>query len=146
MSRSADASRAAMFADVSAGAKGVAPSAEAAHKTLLGRGCDPVMAQRSASFLPPLLGGVKVIAASDDDDFVARLRGGKFDVVFFAPGACRWDAARRPIPGGNALTAGWGLKEYRALVRETQGADCAIVETQHESEMVPLLRAALKLS
>ena len=25
-------------------------------------------------------------------------------MVLFAPGACRWDAARRPIPGGTRET------------------------------------------
>jgi len=123
-----------------AGSGGVASA-----KVLLGRGCDPVMAAHSLRMLPPLLGGAQLVVTTDDDEFIARLRERKYDAVFFAPGACRWDAARAPIPGGNAATCGWGLEKYRALVRETQGAAVPIVESTEEREMVPLLRAALGL-
>lgn len=109
------------------------------------------MAEKSVSFLPPLLGGATVIAFSDDNLFLQCLedmRDGKRpkpDVVFFAPGACRWSAARRPIPGGNSVSHGWRIEEYHAFVRTMLGADTIIVGTEHESEMVPLLRAALGL-
>jgi len=63
--------------------------------------------------------------------------------VFFAPGACRFDAAKQPIPGGNKRTAGWGLEQYRSLVREHQGETVVIVETQQEAQIVSLLAQAL---
>jgi hypothetical protein len=92
-----------------------------------------------------MLGGVQIVSATDDDTFTRLLRERKFDVIFFAPGACRWDAARRPIPGGNKETRGWGLAKYRELVRELQGPDAVIVESTEEREVVPLLRKALML-
>ena len=140
------AAREQMFAEVAQGGEaGAVAGGDASKKVILGRGCDPVMAERSESFLPPMLGGVKIVSATDDDTFIRLLKERKFDVVFFAPGACRWDAARRPIPGGNRETHGWGLKKYRELVRELQGPDAVIVESTEEREVVPLLRKALKL-
>ena len=47
------------------------------------------------------------------------------------------------IPGGRAHTKGWGLAEYRALVRQHQGDQLPIVETTDEREIVPRLRQAL---
>jgi len=138
------AAREQMVAEVTKGGE-VGAGGDASKKVILGRGCDPVMAERSESFLPPMLGGVKIVSATDDDTFIRLLKERKFDVVFFAPGACRWDAARRPIPGGNRETHGWGLKKYRELVRELQGPDAVIVESTEEREVVPLLRKALKL-
>ena len=32
--------------------------------------------------------------------FISALQGRKYDVVVFAPGACRWNKAQKPIPGG----------------------------------------------
>ena len=65
-----------------------------------------------------MLGGATVSAVTKDDDFIKLLRSGrKIDVMFFAPGACRWSAAKRPIPGGNSATHGWGLDKYHELVR-----------------------------
>ena len=32
--------------------------------------------------------------------FLAALQARKYDAVHFAPGACRWSSAKRPIPGG----------------------------------------------
>ena len=95
--------------------------------------------------LPPLLGNVKMIGVTSDDEFFKLLRETQFDVVTFAPGACRFSAARQPIPGGNPATAGWTLEEYRAKVKELQGADVPIVESTEERDMVPLLRNALGL-
>jgi hypothetical protein len=126
---------------------------DASKKFILGRGCDPVMAAQSASILPPLLGGCRICAFSDDDSFFKELEAmrkgekAKPDVVFFAPGACRWSAARRPIPGGIAgLSHGWSLEQYYAHVRGALGEDITIVSTAAEAEMVPLLRKALGLS
>ena len=142
-----------MWAEVGAGAASSAGSSsgDASAKLILGRGCDPVMAEHSKSFLPPLLGGARILAFSSDDEFFAELEamqaGAKArpDVVFFAPGACRWSAAKMPIPGGNRISHGWSLEKYYELVRAKLGKDTVIVSTAHESEMVPLLRKALGL-
>ncbi len=112
-------------------------------KSILARGCDPQMALRASKVMPPLLGGVELISCTDDEDFIAKLRARKWSVVFFAPGACRYNAANRQIPGGISHTSGWGLAEYRALVRRHQGEDIQIVETTEEREIIPLLRRAL---
>ena len=72
-----------------------------------------------------------------------------WDVIAFAPGACRYNAAKKPIPGGNEHSKGWSLDEYKREVKRIQGekgkADVPIVETVEEKEMVPLLREALNL-
>jgi len=139
----ADASRNRMFAEAVQGQQACTRGAEG--KAVLGRGCDPMMAARAPAIMGPYLGGVEMITATDDDEFLRLLTSGrKFDVVFFAPGACRWSAAKKPIPGGNKLTQSWGLDEYRSLVQQHQ-PDARIVETMEESKMIPLLRAALEL-
>ena len=131
-----------MMAEVVQGADdGVATDFSA--KTILARGCDPQMAHRASKVMPALLGGVQLVSCTDDDDFVAKLRERAWSVVFFAPGACRYNAANMPIPGGRAHTKGWGLAEYRALVRQYQGDQIPIVETTDEREIVPRLRQAL---
>ena len=140
----ADASRDRMMGEIASSA-GNCADGDASAKVVLARGCDPVMAERSGKMLPPMLGNVGIVAVTDDDAFFAKLAERKFDVVLFAPGACRYDAARQPIPGGNAATAGWTLANYRAKVKETQGEDAAIVETTEEKNIVPLLRKALGL-
>ena len=112
-------------------------------KTILARGCDPQMARRASEVMPALLGGVEFVSCTNDDDFVEKLRERAWSVVFFAPGACRYNAERMPIPGGRAHTMGWGLEEYRALVRQYQGDQIPIVETTDEREIVPRLRQAL---
>jgi hypothetical protein len=143
-------SRSQLWREVAAGGA-TAARGDASAKLVLGRGCDPVMAQQSTTFLPPLLNGAKIVAFSDDDSFFAHLDAIKAgsaprpSVVFFAPGACRWSAARLPIPGGNAASAGWGLEQYHARVREVLGGDVPIVGSDREAEMVPLLRRALGL-
>ncbi|MEM7092614.1 MAG: pirin-like C-terminal cupin domain-containing protein [Actinomycetota bacterium] len=119
------------------------PDPKPASKRILARACDPLMAARAASAIPELLGGPDYVAATDDDDFIDRLRNEQWSIVYFAPGACRFSAAGAAIPGGNAATAGWTLDDYRALVHETQGPDIAIVEAFDESETVPALRTAL---
>jgi hypothetical protein len=112
-------------------------------KNILARGCDPQMALRASTVIPDLLGGVEVVSCTDDDSFVALLRERQWSVVFFAPGACRYNAAQMPIPGSRTHTRGWGLTEYRALVRKHQGEQISIVETTNEREIVPRLREAL---
>ena len=112
-------------------------------KSILARGCDPQMALRASTVMPPLLGGVEFVSCTNDDDFLEKLQERAWSVVFFAPGACRYNAANMPIPGGRAHTIGWGLEEYRALVREYQGDQICIVETTDEREIIPRLRQAL---
>ena len=112
-------------------------------KSILARGCDPQMARRASKVMPALLGGVELVSCTNDDDFVEKLRERVWSVVFFAPGACRYSAAQMPIPGGRAHTMGWGLAEYRALVRQYQGDQISIVETTDEQEIVPRLKQAL---
>ena len=112
-------------------------------KAILARGCDPQMARRASEVMPALLGGVEFVSCTNDDDFVEKLRERAWSVVFFAPGACRYDEARMPIPGGRAHTRGWTLAEYRALVRQTQGDQIPIVETTDEREIILRLRHAL---
>ena len=131
-----------MMAEVVQGA-GNTESMDFSAKTILARGCDPQMAQRASKVMPQLLGGVEFVSCINDDDFIEKLRERSWSVVFFAPGACRYNAARMPIPGGRAHTKGWGLVEYRALVRQYQGDQIPIVETTDEQEIVPRLKQAL---
>ena len=116
---------------------------ENSNKSILARACDPAMAQHAAVAISALVGDPEYIAATNDEDFIEKLNDRSWSVVFFAPGACRFSAARMPIPGGNDTTRGWSLEQYRNLVRETQGDGVKIVETQDEAESVPLLREAL---
>ncbi len=133
-----------MMADIGEGACATNDD-DASSKTILVRGCDPIMAERAGEMLPPLLGGVTIEAATQDDVFFELLGSSKkYDAVFFAPGACRWSAARKPIPGGNAETAGWSLDDYRVKVQQLQPS-AKVVETCEERDIVPLLRQALGL-
>jgi hypothetical protein len=142
----ADAARTRMFDELRDGAGAGAPG-DASNKVILTRGCDPVMAARAAQMMPPLVGGAQFVGVTDDEELFRLLESGrKFDVVWFAPGACRWDASRRPIPGGNKVTHGWGLDKYRDLVRKHLGNEVPIVEAIEERDVVPRLRKALGLS
>ena len=132
-----------MMADIGEGAT-CTDADDASAKTILVRGCDPVMAERAGQMLPPLLGGVTIEAATEDDRFFELLASKTYDAVFFAPGACRWSAARKPIPGGNAESMGWSLDDYRIKVQQLQPST-KIVETCEERDIVPLLRQALGL-
>ena len=101
-----------------------------------------VCAGDSTNALPVLW----LVTCTEDDGsngFFELLAQQKFDVVMFAPGACRWDAQGSPIPGGCSKSKGWGLKEYKAMVKEKQGDSVAIVGTTDEREVVPVLRQAL---
>ena len=142
--RTMSSSRDRMIAEVSQGGE-MRAGGDASDKIILGRGCDPIMAERSQTFLPPMLGNAMLISVTDDDDFIKQLKERKFNVIFFAPGACRYNAVKRPIPGGNEKTSGWSLQQYRELVKDLQGPDAVIVESTEEREVVPLLRKALKL-
>eukprot|EP00588_Corethron_pennatum_P021082 CAMPEP_0194331030 /NCGR_PEP_ID=MMETSP0171-20130528/54085_1 /TAXON_ID=218684 /ORGANISM="Corethron pennatum, Strain L29A3" /LENGTH=79 /DNA_ID=CAMNT_0039092327 /DNA_START=146 /DNA_END=385 /DNA_ORIENTATION=+ len=60
--------------------------------TLLVRGCDPTMAAKSRQFLPSMLGlrnPAQMVSTTDDVDFFDQLSRAKWDIVMFAPGACR---------------------------------------------------------
>jgi hypothetical protein len=48
------------------------------------------MAARSSEFLPPMLGNCGIVTATSDDEWLVLLKARKNDVIFFAPGACRW--------------------------------------------------------
>ena len=133
-----------MLSAIKAGATNTNASASAhSSKSILTRGCDPAMAAKASLMLPPLLGGVEVVACTCDEDFVRLLMERQYTAVFFAPGACRFSAASQPIPGGSVTTRGWALEQYRTLVRQYQGEDVAIVETLQEAQIVPLLALAL---
>ncbi|MEC7733535.1 MAG: hypothetical protein VX981_03070 [Chloroflexota bacterium] len=113
------------------------------NKSILARGCDPEMGRRAVELIPPILGKPEMVAVTNDDDFIRELQRKRWSVVHFAPGACRYDASKSPIPGSRDLTNGWGLEQYRELVRKYQGEDIKIVETTDESQIIPLLRKAL---
>ena len=115
------------------------------NKSILVRGCDPEMGRRAIKLLPPVLGNPEMVSITNDDDFITELQSKKWSVILFAPGACRYDARTLPIPGSRSQTKGWGLTEYRNLVRKYQGEDINIVETTDERQIVPLLRAALSV-
>lgn len=114
------------------------------NKAILVRGCDPEMGRRAIELLPPILGNPEMLSVTNDDAFITELKRKKWTVVHFAPGACRYDAAKSPIPGSSSLTEGWGLVEYRKLVQKYQGEEIKIVQTSDERQIIPLLRKALK--
>jgi hypothetical protein len=114
------------------------------NKRILARGCDPLASHQAAKALPALLGNPEYVATTEDADFINKLNNETWSVVFFAPGACRFDAANYPIPGANRQTQSWTLEEYKALVKQTQGADIQVVETLSEHDTVSHLKAALE--
>ena len=113
------------------------------NKSILVRGCDPEMGRRAIELLPPVLGNPEMVSVTNDDDLIIELQKKKWSVIHFAPGACRYNSTKSPIPGSRKLTEGWGLTEYRNLVKKYQGEDIKIVETTDECQIVPLLRKAL---
>ena len=98
---------------------------------------------RAIELLTPVLGNPEMVAVTNDDDFITELHKKKWSVIHFAPGACRYDSIQSPIPGSRTQTKGWGLTEYKTLVKKHQGQDIKIVETVYESQIVPLLIKAL---
>jgi len=138
-------SRDRMIGQIAEGASAAKPGEHSA-KSILARGCDPQMALRASKMLPPHLGNPQLVSATNDDDFIEKLGSKKWSVVFFAPGACRYNAAKQPIPGATARTRGWSLAQYSELVRQLQGEDVQIVETTDERKIIPLLRRALAQS
>lgn len=115
-------------------------------KSILARGCDPQASLTAARAIPPLVGDPEYVPTTTDEQFIEKLQSRSWSVVFFAPGACRFSAARMPIPGGSTDTAGWTLEQYRALVRKHQGDSVQIVETMDEHNTVDLLAKALEMA
>ena len=113
------------------------------NKSILIRGCDPEMGRRAIELLTPVLGNPEMVSVTNDDDFITELQKKKWSVIHFAPGACRCDLTKSAIPGSRTQTKGWGLTEYRTLVKKHQGQDIKIVETAYEGQIVPLLKKAL---
>ena len=91
-----------------------------------------------------MIGNPEYVPTTNDADFIEKLKSRAWSVVYFAPGACRFSAAQRPIPGGISQTQGWTLEQYRELVRELQGETVPIVESLEENESLSLLKAALE--
>ena len=115
-------------------------------KSILARGCDPTASSYASKALPPLLGNPEYVPTTNDDDFIEKLISRKWSVVYFAPGACRFSAAKRAIPGSIEKTRGWNLDDYRKLVYQHQGADVRIIGSISEQESLPLLKKALENS
>ncbi len=115
-------------------------------KSILARGCDPIASLQASKAIPPLIGNPEYVPTTNDADFIEQLKSRQWSVIFFAPGACRFSAAKRPIPGSNSETKGWTLEQYRELVYEHQGSSIQIVETQDERETVSLLKNALEMA
>lgn len=113
-------------------------------KSILARGCDPLASLEASRAIPPLIGNPEYVPTTNDEEFIEKLRSRDWSVVFFAPGACRFSAAKQPIPGGNSQTQGWTLEQYRELVRKHQGNDIRFVETLEERDTVSLLKEALE--
>ena len=114
-------------------------------KTVLIRGCDPLMADRAGKMLSPLLGHATIISATEDTTFLPLLESRTFDAILIAPGACRHAAKARPIPGSCAATHGWTLADYRKKIHTAQPG-VPIVDTVEERLIVSLLREALDLA
>lgn len=114
-------------------------AADNSNKSILARGCDPHLSAYAQQALPPLMGNPEYVPVTDDVEFERLLRERKWSVVYFAPGACRFSAAKMQIPGGKTETRGWTLDEYKALVKELQGDNVQIVETPYEHESVAKL-------
>jgi len=114
------------------------------NKRILARGCDPIASQNAARAIPPMIGNPQYIATVSDDEFIDKLKSQKWSVVFFAPGACRFNRAGQTIPGGNSDTQNWTLDQYKELVYQTQGNNIQIVETLSEQETVAQLATALE--
>ena len=113
-------------------------------KSILARGCDINASLWASKNLPPLIGNPEYVPTTSDVDFIKKLKSRAWSVVYFAPGACRFSAAKRQIPGGIPETKGWTLEEYRKLVQELQGDVIPIVESQMESKSLGLLKQALE--
>jgi hypothetical protein len=118
-------------------------TADHSRKSILARGCDPILSLQASKTIPPLIGNPEYVPTTTDEEFFEQLQSRQWSIVYFAPGACRFSAAKRPIPGANSQSRGWTLEEYRTLVHEHQGDAIRIVETPYETEALGLLTEAL---
>lgn len=116
------------------------------NKRILARGCDPVLSSNFARIAPSLTGNAEYVPTTDDDTFIKKLTEEKWSVIYFAPGACRFDVAKQQIPGGISRTAGWSLEQYHDLIYRLQGEQVRIVETPFEEKSIQLLNEALASS
>ena len=108
------------------------PVSDSSNKSILARGCDPVMGKRAIESIPPMLGNPEIVAVTNDDDFIKELHRKKWSVMLFAPVTCRYDAAELTIPGSRKITNGQGLEQYRELAIKHQGEEIKIFETIDE--------------
>lgn len=115
-------------------------------KRVLARGCDPVLSERFAQMVPPLIGNAEYIPTTNDVEFFKKLESEEWSVIYFAPGACRFSAANQRIPGTNEQTKTWTLEEYYAIIHEHQGESIEIVESLYESESLNKLNKALDIA
>ena len=113
-------------------------------KRILARGCDPHLSFEFAKVAPSLTGNAEYVPTTNDVDFIEKLKSQKWSVIYFAPGACRFSAAKQQIPGGNVDTRGWTLEQYKKLIYELQGNDIQIAESLYESESLAALNKALE--
>jgi len=118
--------------------------ADNSRKSILARGCDPLASSVASKAIPPRIGNPEYVPTTNDADFIEKLKSRNWSVIFFAPGACRFSAAKQPVPGGNTETQGWTLEQYRELVRRHQGNTVQIVETLDERKTISLLKSALE--
>ena len=93
-----------------------------------------------------MIGNPEYVPTTDDVEFFEMLESRKWSIVYFAPGACRYSAAKKQIPGGNLDTRGWTLEEYKELIHELQGKDIRIVESIYEEGAISLLRQSLEVA
>ena len=113
-------------------------------KSVLARGCDPVLSQNFARTVPPLIGNAEYVATTNDVEFIEQLKTRKWSVIYFAPGACRFSAAKSNIPGASIQTTGWTIEDYVKLINELQGNDIQIAQSAYESESLKALQHALE--
>jgi hypothetical protein len=114
------------------------------NKTILARGCDPYLSAMAAREIPKLLGNPSYIPTTTDEEFFALLKTKKWSMIYFAPGACRFSAAKRRIPGSNEVTKTWTLAEYKELIYKYQGDDVTIAESTSEQEAIGVLQRAIE--
>lgn len=76
------------------------------NKSILARGGDPQLSAYASKMIPPKIGNPTYIPTTNDVDFIEQLKAKKWSVVYFAPSACRYSAAKHQIPGGNSETTG----------------------------------------
>ena len=113
------------------------------NKRILARGCDPGASQWAKRTFPPMMGNPEYVPTTTDDEFFKQLESSKWSVIYFAPGACRFSAAKHQIPGSNVDTRTWTLDEYKEKVRQEQGDEIVIVESLVEKESFSRLKEAV---